>query len=276
MNISYQNLIQQELSRLKSLGWQDFDEGKYGVRTVLSIDSSHVAFPSEAWNPNLGNTVVEGPWAVHRSNLILDTLKRLKINFLLEVGSGDGNVAIPLYREGFGIIAIEPLESGAIVTSKEGLRTYLGTLSSMKFPENSIEAIGLFDVIEHLENPDELLQEVFRVLKPGGWLLITVPAHDWLFSDFDESIGHFRRYSRKLLCSNLMHNRFTNIKINFFFSIFVVPALFLRKLPTIMGRKQDSKAGMGSFRKQNRILNHFSPMVKMRNDSKDVDELCPM
>lgn len=88
------------------------------------------------------------------------------------------------------------------MTSKDGIRTYVGTLESLNLPSNSLYAVGVFDVLEHLEKPKDLLAEVYRVLKPGGICLVTVPAHEWLFSNFDANIGHYRRYSRKnLLCS---------------------------------------------------------------------------
>jgi hypothetical protein len=50
-------------------------------------------------------------------------------------------------------------------------------------------------VLEHIEHDDEELQAAFARLKPGGYLLVLVPAHPFLYSPFDKAIGHFRRYN---------------------------------------------------------------------------------
>ena len=93
-------------------------------------------------------------------------------------------------------------------------------------------------MLEHLERPELVMSEVRRVLMPGGLLITTVPAHQWLFSDFDLSIGHFRRYSRKSLLKLLIENGFTSNKTQYLFLGLVLPAFFLRTLPYRLGRKK--------------------------------------
>ena len=104
-------------------------------------------------------------------------------------------------------------------------------------------------MLEHLEQPQLVMSEVRRVLKPGGLLITTVPAHQWLFSDFDISIGHLRRYSRKSLEKLLMENGFSSNKIQFMFLGLVLPAFILRTLPYKLGRRKmfesQVKAKMG-------------------------------
>lgn len=56
--------------------------------------------------------------------------------------------------------------------------------------------IGAFDVIEHIENDHEFLMEARRILSPDGIVVATVPAHQFLWSDFDVINRHFRRYSK--------------------------------------------------------------------------------
>jgi predicted SAM-dependent methyltransferase len=55
------------------------------------------------------------------------------------------------------------------------------------------------DVIEHIENDTDELKKASSFLKPGGHLIVLVPAHNYLYSEFDKSIGHFRRYNKKML-----------------------------------------------------------------------------
>src|SRR5262249_49438315 len=65
------------------------------------------------------------------------------------------------------------------------------------------DIIGMFDVLEHLEDDIDILSHLFRLLKPGGRLVLTVPAHMSLWSYFDETACHFRRYKRRGLCAKL-------------------------------------------------------------------------
>jgi SAM-dependent methyltransferase len=62
---------------------------------------------------------------------------------------------------------------------------------------NSASVVVLLDVLEHMENPVLVLSHVREVLKPGGGLVFTVPAYNWLYGDWDRQLGHYRRYSAK-------------------------------------------------------------------------------
>lgn len=63
------------------------------------------------------------------------------------------------------------------------------------------DAILYIDVLEHIEDDAAELREAAMRLAPGGALAIVSPAHSWLYSEFDEAIGHFRRYTRESLAS---------------------------------------------------------------------------
>ena len=65
------------------------------------------------------------------------------------------------------------------------------------------DAAMLFDVIEHLEDPLPVMEAVGRHLRPGGHLLVNVPALQALFSAYDVAAGHFRRYDRPSLRAEL-------------------------------------------------------------------------
>jgi hypothetical protein len=58
-------------------------------------------------------------------------------------------------------------------------------------------------VIEHISQDSVELQKASRLLKSGGHIIILVPAHNYLFSEFDKSIGHFRRYNKKMLLDRI-------------------------------------------------------------------------
>ena len=261
MNFCYQDTVELEIKRLEGLGWRDFSVSESGIRIAKQLMESEVSFPSESWSPDMGNTQSSGIWASHRSKLISQIMSRQGKSVMWEVGSGDGNVAISLRDRNQAVIGIEPLLSGATVTSMAGIRTYLGTLDSLELPSESIDVIGAFDVIEHIERPDELLREIYRVLKPEGIFLLTVPAHQWLYSDFDKSIGHFRRYSRRALRDSLTESGFEKNQLNFMFSIFVVPAFLLRRVPSLLGRNRNSQSTIQSVKRQNQMLSWLKPFL---------------
>lgn len=76
---------------------------------------------------------------------------------------------------------------------------------------NIYDVILYLDVLEHIEDYEKEILKAHNALKKGGYLLINVPAFQFLYSDFDKDVGHFRRYSKKditNLCSNY------NLEIN--------------------------------------------------------------
>lgn len=73
----------------------------------------------------------------------------------------------------------------------------LASLGSLPFRSGSFDLVTATDVIEHVDDDLEALGEFARVARPGGHLLVTVPAHSWLWSDSDVQLGHRRRYTAR-------------------------------------------------------------------------------
>jgi SAM-dependent methyltransferase len=73
----------------------------------------------------------------------------------------------------------------------------VGTLESL--PGATFDSILYIDVLEHIEQDAAEAAAAARMLRPGGHLIVLSPAHQFLFSPFDASIGHYRRYNRKSL-----------------------------------------------------------------------------
>lgn len=255
MAFSYTERVNSEIQRLICLGWEDFELNDDGIRICREIEDLEISFPHLKYEIDSENHESTGVWSRWRIKEISRLVKRHKIDIIWEVGSGHGNVAMPLNNENICVIGIEPLLKGAIVTAKNGIRTYLGTLETLNLPPNSISAIGIFDVLEHLEQPDKLLFEIHRILKPQGKLILSVPAHSWLFSDFDVALGHYLRYSRKRLIKQLEQTGFSVISTRSLFSILVPLAFFSRTLPSAFGRKRNSIETIVSIERQHKIIN---------------------
>jgi SAM-dependent methyltransferase len=117
-----------------------------------------------------------------------------RVRRVLDIGSGAGNMAHHLgqYGQVFGIdYNPRPLP----VAQQRGLPVAQGSGAELPFSVNSFDLVALLDSVEHI--PDELgvFYECARVLKPGGKLIVTVPAFMWLWSYNDEINAHERRYT---------------------------------------------------------------------------------
>ena len=117
-----------------------------------------------------------------------------RIRRILDVGSGAGNMAHHLAHYG-QVIGVDPNPRPLAVARERGLTGAQGNGDRLPFAEASFDLVALLDTVEHI--PDELgvFEECARVLKPGGKLLVTVPAFMWLWSYNDEINEHCRRYT---------------------------------------------------------------------------------
>lgn len=129
----------------------------------------------------------------------------------------------------------------------------------LPFRDSAFSMVGLFDLIEHVEDESELLSEINRVLRPGGAVVLTAPAHQWLWSDHDVRAGHVRRYRVSDLVAIFQRSGF---KVEFarqFYGFLLIPAV-LRKLLRLAG-------GMGRPPERlNRFLLHVARVSVRRAD----------
>jgi 2-polyprenyl-3-methyl-5-hydroxy-6-metoxy-1,4-benzoquinol methylase len=242
-----------ELSRLLDLGWKIPPKDTDLIFKPLEIDEDLISFPSESYDGEKNNAEATGFWATERASSIGRLLKVADVDVLWEIGAGNGLAAIPLRDQGFNVFPIEPLGSGARTLAQNGFTTFQATLEALNFPNNSIGAIGAFDVIEHLENPEMFLNEVFRALQPGGIFICSVPAYEWLFSDFDLSIGHYRRYSRRSLDSALEKSGLKSQSSTSLFGYLILPSFILRRIPFLLGRRNSFKSSPKSLGGDSRL-----------------------
>lgn len=85
----------------------------------------------------------------------------------------------------------------------------LGEITALPFPARSFDLVAAFDVIEHVENERGVFGELRRVLKPGGHLVLSVPLHAARWTEFDELVGHARRYEASELRAILADHQLT-------------------------------------------------------------------
>ena len=102
-------------------------------------------------------------------------------------------------------------------------------MGDLPIADQSVAVVCLLDVIEHLDHPEAALAEAYRVLVPGGRLVVTVPAHPRLWSAADEHLGHKRRYTRRLTRDQVGGAGFRIRHCSHIFSWLVVPVWAKRR-----------------------------------------------
>ena len=197
-----------------------------------------VSFPSQGHAECL-QIEDESFWFRHRNACLLEGLRRFPPGgTIFELGAGNGFVASAFEKSGYPCVALEPGAEGAHNARRRGVDTVVcATLESAAFLAESLPAVGLFDVIEHIERDDSFLGEVARALARGGRLYATVPAYQWLWSDEDEVAGHFRRYTLGRIRRDLMRAGLSIEHSTYFFSSLVVPVFLRRTVPHLLRRR---------------------------------------
>ncbi len=118
---------------------------------------------------------------------------------ILDAGCGSGRNMVELARRGQVTgVEISPT-SVEVARARHVGEVVEGSVMEMPFAEHSFDLAVCLDVIEHLPDDQGALRELRRVLAPGGALLVTVPAYQWLWSGHDKINQHCRRYSRATL-----------------------------------------------------------------------------
>ena len=205
-----------------------------GVWTARSV--SPVSYPESG---NDINYAIEDSsfWFRHRNACILEAARLFPPpGTIFDIGGGNGFVARALQRAGLEAVLVEPGPIGAANAVRRGVRHVVrAAFGDAGFLQGSISAIGLFDVLEHIEDQHRFLASVERCLVPGGRIYITVPASQWLWSREDLDAGHFRRYSVADLSRALQDAGLAVEFATHFFGFLPLPELFARALPYRLG-----------------------------------------
>jgi ubiquinone/menaquinone biosynthesis C-methylase UbiE len=183
------------------------------------------------------------PWFVMRTKLILMVINKffLKAKSFLEIGCGTGYTLLSVQRR-FPSIELTGVDMYAdslpFVKAKMGDSCSLLQLDARHMPfRDHFDLVGLFDVLEHIEQDEVVLKEVNRALKKNGAIMISVPQHPYLWCSLDEIAFHMRRYTASELENKLKAAGFS-IKYKTSFLSFLFPLLFVAKF---VGRSDKAK-----------------------------------
>jgi len=176
----------------------------------------------------------ESFWFLHRNKVISQAINlfcRKKGNYL-EIGCGTGMVLEMVAQDfpQYNVVASE--------LSSSGLACAIARIPSAQFIQmdarnipyaNEFDIIGIYDVLEHISEDIEVLANIYKALKPGGILLITVPQHQFLWDSADVFACHKRRYSSKDLITKLNLSGFEILKSTSFVTI-LFPLMLISRL----------------------------------------------
>jgi SAM-dependent methyltransferase len=118
---------------------------------------------------------------------------------ILDVGCGTGTMLGHLERYG-EVVGVDADEEAIRFCHERGVENArLLEIDRLPFDDASFDLVTAFDVLEHIRDDAQTLEEIRRVLRPGGMLLAAVPAHPWLWGAQDEISHHERRYTKAQL-----------------------------------------------------------------------------
>jgi SAM-dependent methyltransferase len=158
---------------------------------------------------------------------------------ILEIGCGTGHNFQMLER--FGHIDAIEIDEGARALASRRLGREVGTAPLPKLegiPDGSYHLIALLDVLEHIEEDEASLASIGRKLAPGGRILLTVPANQWMWSAHDAAHHHHRRYSKDRLAKVIASAGLRAQRISYFNTLLFPLAAAARIAGKLTGKKE--------------------------------------
>lgn len=199
-------------------------------------------------------------WFLYRQNILKFILKKYLIHLskdakIVDIGCGTGGNIQLLNKNYNNIYGIDNNESAIKYCREKNLKNITkGDLPNLEgLEDNSADLILLFDVLEHVDKDDLALSVIKNKLKTGGFILLTVPAFSFLWSQHDEDFHHKRRYNIKQLKKMLKSLDFKIIKSSYLYFLLFPLILFMRFIKKIF----KSYSSADDFKLNNKFLNNF-------------------
>src|SRR5438270_2660274 len=178
-----------------------------------------------------------------------DLIRRMfphAVRDVLEIGCGEGALGVRLAKD-YHYVGLEPdAESYAVAEQRfalSGLSEVRGMPVEALDTQERFDLVCAFEVLEHIEDDAGALKTWAQRLRPGGWLLLSVPAHQHRYSAADEFVGHFRRYDREPMAALLEQVGFAEIEM----CEYGMPlGYMLEGVRKVFGRKWMQEEGAGT------------------------------
>jgi hypothetical protein len=198
------------------------------------MNSNSTEFGSKHYEMLYPKGVENHYWQIARNKMLYNEIKSLDKGEslkILEVGCGRGDVVMYMRSKGIDYQGVE-LASDVPVIQEVKDFVIIGT-DANQLPEDfrkGISIITLFDVIEHLPDPSAFLNELIKNYPNLTHFVITVPACQEIWSNYDEFNGHYRRYHIDMMKAQSKDVNAELVKNRFFFKMLYLPARILLSL----------------------------------------------
>ena len=185
-------------------------------------------------------------WHVGRLQIIKKELARQTGNKkplkILNIGCGTGGTVRML--EMFGeVVNVDASDEAIKFMKKNGFKNSIKVEGiELPFETATFDMVCAFDVLEHIDKDIEAVREWRRVVKPGGKIMLTVPAYQWLWSGHDESLHHYRRYTAPQLRGIAQTINLQPLKLTYAIVFSFVLVAGFRLLTKISGKQTTSES----------------------------------
>lgn len=175
-------------------------------------------------------------WHIAKRDLVRMLIQNSGIDMAksiyMDIGCGTGRLMEEM-QKGFGwkkVTGVDGSGEALRFCKKRGLVNVSKGDFEEKLPAKSasVDVATCLDVIEHIENEKVIMSEIFRVLKPGGILVVTVPAYQFMWTYWDDMLFHKRRYTKNDMAGKLAKVGFKIEKSTYAFSFLFPPAVLVR------------------------------------------------
>jgi SAM-dependent methyltransferase len=189
---------------------------------------------SESYFEGLARLEAENFWFRARNRLLVSVLGRYfpDARSFLELGCGTGFVLSGV-DQAFPLLALygsEIYDKGLSFASQRLPRATLFQMDARCIPfDAEFDVVGAFDVLEHIDDDELVLRQMFQACRPGGGIMITVPQHRFLWSRVDDYSFHKRRYECSELVEKLLRAGFVVVRTTSFVSL-LLPVLLMSRM----------------------------------------------
>ena len=200
-------------------------------------------------------------WFVMRNRILIDVMRKHFHNpgKVLEIGCGTGFVLSGV-RDAFPQACLSGSDiftGGLTFTAQRVPDAFLFQMDARHIPfREEFDLIGAFDVLEHIEQDEAVLAQIYQACKPGGGIVLTVPQHPWLWSRSDDFAHHKRRYVSKELLEKVTRAGFLVEYVTSFVAL-LLPLMLASRVLSRSGTSMDEQmdgAGLKIGKLTNAVL----------------------